>query len=303
LRLAEELSSVSSSGPADRVPGVPRPVVTLTAQSMWRLRAARELPRYLLYGACAAGLAASARFAIAPPHASVHTVSVASGPQVDLAAEGFASLFARRYLGWNAAEPRQHVTELAALGGEGAEAADVRLPSRGEQRVLWTAVVQARSAQPGERVYTVAAETDTDGIVYLTVPVARLADGRLALAGYPAFVGPPASASARLGGGAQEVTEEALSTVVSRALRNYLAGSPDELAADLATGTRVSLPTQPLSLESVVHASWSNDGRSVLAVVRASDARGVEYTLGYELDVLLVHGRWEVSAVQMDPTA
>jgi hypothetical protein len=41
----------------------------------------------------------------------------------------------------------------------------------------------------------------------------------------------------------------------------------------------------------------------VLATVAAQDARGVRYTLAYELDVLREQGRWEVSAVQMDPDA
>jgi Conjugative transposon protein TcpC len=277
--------------------------VTVVSQPMWRIRIARESPRYLLYLTCVAGLLATARQLIAPPSPRVYPVTRKSASGDDLAAEGFASLFARRYLDWNAAEPQAHGLELAELGGRGAEAADLRLPASGAQRVLWTQVVQARGAQPGVRVYTVAAETDATGLVYLTVPVARLSDGRLALAGYPAFVGPPASAPAQLGGSTGEVGVQSLLTVVARALRNYLAGSPDELDADLAYGARVSFPTQPLSLEAVERTTWSSDGRSVLAVVRAGDARGVRYTLGYELDVTRAQGRWEVSAVQMDPDA
>jgi hypothetical protein len=269
---------------------------------MWRVRAARAAPRHLVYLMCVSVLAASARFAIAPPLARPRVIDV-YGAQPDLAAEGFASLFARRYLSWSAIEPQQQVLEPSALGGQPAESVDVGLPARGEQRVLWAQVVQERAVRAGERVYTVAAGTDTDGLVYLTVPVARLADGRLALDGYPAFVGPPASARARLGGQSREVDNVALSTVVERALRNYLAGSPDELAADLAFGAHVSLPPQRLALESVERITASDDGRSVLAVVRARDQRGVQYTLGYELDVAELQGRWEISAVQMDPYA
>jgi hypothetical protein len=40
-----------------------------------------------------------------------------------------------------------------------------------------------------------------------------------------------------------------------------------------------------------------------VAVVQARDARNVQYTLAYEIDVALVGGRWEVSAVQTDPNA
>jgi Conjugative transposon protein TcpC len=278
-----------------------RVAVTTSAHSLWRIRALHEWPRYLLYALCAAGLVASVRFAVAPPHVSAKATTAASAPQADLAAEGFASLFARRYLTWSASEPQRHDAELASFGGGDAEGADIRVPPTGEQHVLWTSVVQSRIAQPGERVYTVAAETDTSGLNYLTVPVARLADGRLALAGYPAFVGPPSAGPAQLGGGTVEVAEPSLLAVVTRALRNYLADASDELSADLAIGARVSLPTQPLTLESVARLTWSPDKRSVLAVVRASDGRGVQYTLGYEVDVLEEQGRWEVAAVQMDP--
>ena len=58
----------------------------------------------------------------------------------------------------------------------------------------------------------------------------------------------------------------------------------------------MSPPGQGLGLESVQHLDWSADGRSVLAVVRASDRRGAVYTLGYELDVVRAQGRWEIAA-------
>ena len=86
-----------------------------------------------------------------------------------------------------------------------------------------------------------------------------------------------------------------------RALRNYLAASPDELDADLAQGAHVAVPDVVLTLETMQSLGWSADRRSVLAVVQARDGRGVRYTLGYELDVVDVNGRWEVSAVEMDP--
>jgi hypothetical protein len=63
----------------------------------------------------------------------------------------------------------------------------------------------------------------------------------------------------------------------------------------------VALPDLSLSVESIQRLSWSPDGRSVLAVVQAQDARGAQYTLDYEVDVEAIDGRWEISAVQMDP--
>jgi hypothetical protein len=41
----------------------------------------------------------------------------------------------------------------------------------------------------------------------------------------------------------------------------------------------------------------------VLAAVQAQDSRGVQYELAYEVDVVRLQGRWEVSAVQTNPGA
>jgi hypothetical protein len=278
--------------------------VTIVNRSLWRIRLVRELPRYLLCTAAVAGLAASARFAIAPPAPGAPAAVVRAPALSDPAAEAYAALFARRYLTWNAAEPQASARALEPFLGPGMEAdAGLELPSGGEQRVEWAEVVQARTPAPGEYVYTVATQTDTAGLLYLTVSVLRTADGGLALAGYPAFVGAPAAGPAQAAARLREVTDPALATVVQRALRNYLAASQSELAADLASGARVSLPGMSLSLQSMQRLDWAPGAGSVVATVQAQDGRGVRYTLAYELDVAREQGRWEVSAVQMDPDA
>jgi Conjugative transposon protein TcpC len=287
----------------------PHAEVRVATRPLWRIRAAREWPRYLLSALAFAGIAASARFAIDPPRAATPRVSARGPAAPDLAAEGYASLFARDYLTWNAADPQAHESELAAFAGPGIDpGAGLQPPSGGEQRVEWVEVVQAResisprSGGPGEHVYTVAVQTDDAGLQYLTVPVVRTASGSLALGGYPAFVGAPASAPAEARAqGRGEVKEPALATVVGRALRNYLSASSSDLAADLTGGARVSLPAAPLGLESVQRLDWAPQPGAVLAVVQANDARGARYTLAYELDVARVQGRWEVSAIEMDP--
>ncbi len=281
-----------------------RPTVTIATRALWRIRLARELPRYLLCTLSVVGLAASARFAIAPPRPVLPAAALREPAQSDPAAEAYAALFARRYLTWNAAEPQAGARALEPFLGPGMEPdAGLELPASGEQRVEWVEVVQAREPAAGERVYTVAAQTDTAGLLYLTVEVTRTVAGSLALAGYPAFVGAPAAGPAQPVGHLREVGDPALATVVQRALRNYLAASSGELAADLASGARVSLPGPPLSLESAQRLDWAPEGSAVLATVQAQDGRGVQYTLTYELDVVRAQGRWEVSAVQMDPDA
>ncbi len=177
------------------------------------------------------------------------------------------------------------------------------LPASGEQHVEWAEVVQAREPTPSEHVYTVAAQTSSGGLLYVTVSVVRTADGGLALSGYPALVGAPVAGPAHTTAHLREVSDPELETVVDRALRNYLAGSSAELAADLAPGARVSLPNLGLNLVAVQRLGWAPGVGAVLATVEAQDGRGVRYTLAYELDVLSSQGRWEISAVQTDPDA
>lgn len=274
----------------------------IVTRPLWQLRLVRALPRYLLYGVCFSGLLASVRFAIAPPRPHSPARSAPAAPPPDLAAEGYASLFARRYLTWDAAAPQLSEQLLTPMSGSAIEPdAGLSLPASGQQHVLWAEVVQARALGAGRHVYTVAAQTDTAGLLYLTVGVARGADGALALMGYPAFIGAPAAGPAQTLGHPREVTDAALATVVERAMRNYLAASPGELAADLSSGARVSVPSSALTLDATQRLDWAPDGRSVVAVVEAQDSRGARYTLAYELDVGEVDGRWEVSAIQMDP--
>ncbi len=285
---------------SEDVPRAPR--VTVARRPIWLIRVTHEAPRYLLYALSLAGLAASARFAIAPPTPEAPVTTVRATAPADPAAAAYAVLFARRYLTWNTAEPQASMQALEPFLGAGMEPDAGRvLPPSGEQQVQWAEVVQAREPARGEHVYTVAAQTDTAGLLYLTVGVTRTAEGSLAITGYPAFVGAPASAAARIATRDDEVAEPELATVVARALRNYLAGSSSELAADLSSDARVSLPGMPLDLDSVQRLSWSTPGSSVLVIVQAHDGRGLHYTLGYELDVLRDQGRWEIAAVQMDP--
>jgi hypothetical protein len=288
---------------ADRI--APRPHrrvnVSVTTRPMWRLRLARELPRYTLYAVAGWGVLASARFALLPPRPPAARVPVTQTR--DRSAEGFASLFARRYLTWNAAQPQVYGQALAALVGEGlGEQAGVQLPVSGSQEVQWVEVVQERTGAQGQRVYTLACQINPGGLVYLSVGVVRGSSGALALAGYPAFVGAPLDAGADdLVERFATVAESALAVVVERALRNYLAGSSSELAADLTASARVSAPPLTLALDAVQQLKWLPGGGSVFAVVAASDRRGVRYTLTYELDVVAVAGRWEVAAIQTDP--
>ena len=277
--------------------------VSVMPKSIWRIRLGRELPRYLLQALAVVGLLASGRFALAPPRPILARSSASGSAASDRAAEGFATMFARAYLDWDSRDPEAHRLALAPFVGSWMEPeAGLQPPESGKQQVRWAQVVQARVLGSGEQLYTVAAQTDTEGLLYLSVGVVREADGALALAGYPAFVGAPASTTAVAPAHLREVEEPALETVVTRALRNYLARAESELDADLAAGARVSLPEQTLALQSLDSLDWCTGGRSVLATLRARDEHGGQYTLAYELGVRLSAGRWEISAIQTNPS-
>ena len=135
--------------------------------------------------------------------------------------------------------------------------------SEGSSRCCGLKWSSPASHPAGEHVYTIAAQTDSDGLLYLTVGVVREPGGSLALDGYPALVGAPASTGAASPGNLREVEDAALVTVVRRAIRNYLADAESELDADLLAGAPVSLPAAPLNMQSLDSLTWAPSGHSV----------------------------------------
>ena len=274
--------------------------VIVSRHGIRRLRFGRELPRYVLCVVAALGIAASARMLVDPPKAAP-AAGAAIAPVQDRAAEAYAALFARRYLTWSGGEAAAEAKALETFGGAALEPAAGFVPApTGSQRVSWVEVAQTREPQPGEHVYTLAAETEPEGLLYLTVAVARTAGGALELAGYPAFVGAPVAVPARSGPRGRPVGDGQLEVVVKRAMTNYLAGAGPDLAADLTPGVALPTPALQLQLLSIERLLWATGG-AVTAVVQAQDRRGARYTLSYELDVRRAQGRWEISAIQTAP--
>ena len=211
---------------------------------------------------------------------------------------GFAEEVARRFLTYDAERPEASDAALRALAGPVMDAARRPAP-RARQRVRWTAVVQDQAAIAGGRLVTVAVATHRLGLVHLSVPVRRDDDGRLRLAGYPAFVGAPlvrrtARAPVRRG-----VEDSELAQVAARAVRNYLAGDAEDLLADLAPGADVALPAVALAVTGTPEVTEAGPG-GVLVTVHARDPAGAVYALTYELGVRRLE-RWYVTAVQTFP--
>jgi hypothetical protein len=138
---------------------------------------------------------------------------------------------------------------------------------------------------------------------YLTVPVARDADGGLTVYDLPSFSAPPAR------GRVESVEVEPLSgvqgaevqDVLARFFRAFLAGRSADLEYFVPAGVRISALAQRYELAGLdsVEQVGSSVGRtrSVLATVRARDAQSrAVYALRYRVR-LVRRDRWYVAAV------
>jgi hypothetical protein len=238
---------------------------------------------------------AGLRAAIAPATQAPAPAREAAAP--DLRAGAFAEAFARAYLTWDPVHPEQREQHLAGFLSHQLDPDAGMVPAdRGAHHVDWTAVV-AQLRTRSRTTVVVAVETNGD-VLHLAVPVKRDERGFLAVATYPALVGAPATDPGISAPAEREVEDPELRAVSERAVRNYLAGERRNLAADLADGAIVGLPSKRLSVESVESISWAA-GRRVAVQVRASEAGSATWTLRYELTVVR-RERWYVRSLHVN---
>lgn len=259
-------------------------------------------PRWLFVCATAITSLVGLREIVVPEQPPTAPPSAEVG--VDRPAEDFALQFARAYLTYDTARPEARERALRPFLTDDLELDAGFVARSGQRRVLWAQVAQSRVAAAGP-VIVVAAQTDTEPApVYLAVSVARGGRGALSLAAYPALVGAPATSRASAPE-RQEVEERGLIAVARRVVANYLAGEQANLAADLAPGAEISLPSLRLRLRSLEQVSWAEARGSgaVVAAVRAVDERGSIWTLSYELGISERAGRPYVTFIQTIPTS
>lgn len=258
----------------------------------WRARAPR-----LLVGGCVAVLAlAGLRAAIAPAPQVPPPARQAAVP--DLRAGAFAEAFARAYLTWDPDRPEQREQRLAHFLSRQVDVDAGMAPAGGSaQYVNWTAVVAERRI--GARTTIVVAVETNGDVLHLAVPVERDERGFLGVVMYPALVGAPATSPDLSAPTEQDVDDPELRAVSERAVRNYLGGERRNLAADLADGAVVAMPSRRLTVDSVESITWA-PGRRVAVQVRASDMDGAIWTLRYELAVVR-RERWYVRALHVNP--
>jgi len=263
-----------------------------------RLRAAA--PRYVAIAVLAVLLLLGLRALIWPPKPG----SASLPTQADLPSRSFALQFARAYLTYDANRPGARLRELAALVPASLDRSAGVFAQSGSQRVLWAQIASDQPALTGGRVLTVAAGVSTQALpVYLAIPVRHPPNRPVSLTGYPSFVGAPLVDTESSAQSYEDVATEAVSEVVTRVLRNYLAASTANLRADLTDDAVVTLPTVSLRLERLAQLVWLGGAGSgaVLATVTAHNTHGVSYTLTYELGI--VDGeRPYVSFIEVIPT-
>lgn len=264
------------------------------------LRAA--CPRYLTLGVLALVLLLGLRSLFLPtdPAAPILPAATADAPS-----RAFALQFARAYLTYDVERPGVRARALAPFLSDAVDSEAGFFAGGGRQEVTWAEVASDQAALTGGRAITVAAAISTQALpVYLTVTVAHEPDGPLSLVGYPAFVGAPAISRDAPSLTRSAVEDEQVAAVVARALRNYLAGSAQNLKADLSPDAAVTLPTLALRVRSVGRIEWlgRSGARAVLASVEAIDARGGAYTLAYELGIA-IRERPYVDFIEVIPTS
>jgi conjugative transposon protein TcpC len=291
------MKPVSQKRKSSRRQGGGRSVKSSSAR-YGRLRA--RLPRFAFLAFIAVMSLAGIRSILVPTHPA--SVVRGNGGEIDYAEQSFAIAFARAYLTFDSSRPEAHEAALAPFVSSALESNGGFNPPRvGSQRVDWADVAQVQHPLAGGEIVTVAATLNTARApVYLSVPVRRVSDKAIALAGYPSFVGPPLSSSPDPDEGDREaVSDGEVTRLVKRALANYLAGNAEDLAADLAQAATVTLPSNPLRLRGVEELVWvkGSGGGATLATVSAADGRGGTYTLRYEVGL----HRVEASDPQIGP--
>lgn len=229
----------------------------------------------------------------APVEAAVPVMSTA-------ALGGFAARFVHDYLHYDASEPGERATRLAAYVPGGSET-QMGWDGIGEQTVE-TVIPLGVDASTGDgAVVTVAALVDDGRWLQLLVPVHSDDAGRLAVTAPPSFVAfsPPAALPE-----ATEVIDSELSRTLEPVLeaffRAYADGGPEDLAYFVPVGRTIRGLRDLVSLEELteVRIQEGDAARTGEATVRWRDrTTGAALVQRYQLDLVQEGGRWYVTSV------
>jgi hypothetical protein len=266
-----------------------------------RARIAGAAPRLALFAACAvlclAGVASILR-----GHKTIHETFLSAGSRFDLAAAEFATEFTRAYLTYRLEGLSEREQALSRFANSSINQ-EAGVAPGANQSVTWAQPIQEQLQPGGGEVVTVAAQTSAHPLPeYLAVQVARDSNGALAIAGYPAFVGPPAVSETYAAASHQSVGDSGLVATVTRLITNYLDDDTQDLQADLAPGARVSPPTVAMSVQHVQSVTWVRANKLVEVQVTARDSAQSTFSLSYEVGVT-ERERWYATSIAVNPSA
>lgn len=279
----------SSAPPNGRVETFTRPA--------WRVALSARWPRIVAGLVAAVVMVAGVRAIVAGAPAPPPVPP--APPVADSGAQAFAEGFVRAYLAWDPRDPEGRDARLAAYAASELDAGAGLEPSERLQTVAWTAIVGSQATGRGRQVVTVAARAGGRDW-HLAVPVTRDKKGFLVVAAYPALVGPPPVAGDQALVEEDDVEDAQLVRVAERAVKNYLAGAPENLAADLDPKAVVSLPATEARVELIDAVTRAPQGRVAVAVTAV--VAGARMSLRYELEVVK-RERWYVRSIAADPRA
>jgi hypothetical protein len=246
---------------------------------------------------CVAGAASILR-----GHKTIHETFLSAGNRFDLAAAELATEFTRAYLTYRLEDLGEREQALSRFSNASI-AQEAGVAPGANQSVTWAQPAQEQQQPGGGEVVTVAAQTSAHPLPeYLAVQVARDSSGALAIAGYPAFVGPPTVSETYTNPVQQTVGDPGLVAMVSRVITNYLDGDAQDLQADLAPGAQVSLPTAAMSVQHITSVTWARANALVDVQVTARDSAQSTFSLSYEVGVT-ERERWYATSIAVNPSA
>jgi hypothetical protein len=221
-------------------------------------------------------------------------------------ARAFAAEFVRAYLSYTPRDPDASARAVRAFAAP--ELAGAIAPQYGQRAPAQAvgSVTVARTARLDARHALVTVAVAVEGAPatrYLTVPIGRDQAGGLVVSDLPSFAAGPARASVEQAATEPLAVSEraAITPVVERFLRAYLAGDASGLEYLVPAGVRIRAPARGQELVDVGELALAGPAlgreRVVLAAVRARDvATGGVFLLRYRLR-LVRRDRWYVAAV------
>jgi hypothetical protein len=230
-----------------------------------------------------------------PPAAAPPAAEARLTPE---AAEGFAVRFVHDYLTYDAADPQERASRLAAYVPAGGDD-QLGWDGIGRQAVLAVVPSGVQVLDADAAAVTVAARVDDGRWLQLVVPVHSDGAGRLAVSAAPSFVPfAPSAATTPARASVDAELSRSLQPVLESFFRAYGEGGAEDLAYFVPVGRSIEGLHGLVSFEelSAVRVTSGNGDRTAEVAVRWRDrSTGAALIQQYQLVLAEEAGRWYVT--------